>query len=109
MLPAGPRRRRISIEMPSPYQDETGQEVARWAPVASVWASWRRASARETLAASEVSAEATDIFECLWSNLVADVDSKCRLVFKGRVYDISAVTEIGYREGLRIQAAARAD
>lgn len=108
-MEAGKLDRRISIERASTYQDETGQEVARWAPVATVWASWRRASARETLAAAEVSAEVTDVFEIRWSNLVAELDPKDRVIYDGRTYDIAAVTEIGRREGLRIAAAARAD
>jgi SPP1 family predicted phage head-tail adaptor len=107
-MEAGKRDRRISIERASTYQDDTGQEVPRWLPVATVWASWRRASARETLAASEVSAEATDIFEILRSNLTAEVSPRDRVIFDGRTYDISAADPIG-RQGIRIQAAARSD
>jgi SPP1 family predicted phage head-tail adaptor len=109
MLEAGKLDRRVSIESPSTYQDDTGQELARWSPVATVWAAWRRASARETLAAAEVSATVTDVFEIRWSNLVAAVDPKHRLIFEDRTYDIAEVTMIGRREGLRISASTRGE
>lgn len=108
-MEAGKLDRRISIERASTYQDDTGQEVPRWLPAASVYASWRRASARETLAAAEVSAAVTDVFEIRWSNLVAEVNPKDRIIFEERTYDVIEVTQIGRRIGLRISASARSD
>ncbi|MFA5897937.1 MAG: phage head closure protein [Hyphomicrobium sp.] len=106
---AGKLDRRISIERASTAQDDTGQEIETWLPVATVWASWRRASARETLAAAEIAAEVTDVFDIRWSYLVAEINPKDQIIFDGRTYDISAVAEIGRREGMQIAAVARAD
>ncbi|MDB5540529.1 MAG: hypothetical protein JWQ89_2256 [Devosia sp.] len=88
----------------------SGEQVKTWAQIVPpVWASRRRASARETLAAAEVSAEVTDIFETRWDSSWSDLDAKDRLVYEGRTYEIATVDEIGRREGLRIAASARAD
>ena len=109
MLAAGRFNRRIDLQRATTAQDETGQPVETWSTLASVWASWRRASARETLAAAEVAAAVTDVFETRWYSGVADLNPKDRLVYAGRTYDIVEVAEIGRREGLRIAGVARAD
>lgn len=101
--------RKIILQRATTVQDETGQEIQTWADLATVWASRRRASARETLAAAEVSAAITDVFECRWGSAWSDVSPLDRLVFEGRAYDIASVDEIGRHEGLRIAAVARAE
>jgi SPP1 family predicted phage head-tail adaptor len=101
--------RRITLQRATTVQDETGQEIQTWADLAIVWASRRRASARETLAAAEVSAAITDVFECRWDSAWSDVSPLDRLVFEGRIYDIASVDEVGRHDGLRIAAVARAE
>lgn len=101
--------RRISFERASRAQNDYGEEIETWLPMATVWAAWRRASARETQAAAEVSASVTDVFEVRWSSQVSDLTPKDRVIFDERIYDIAAVQEIGRREGLRIGASARAE
>lgn len=90
-------------------QDDYGTPIEVWTTLATVWASWRRATARETLAAGEIGASVSDIFEIRYSSTVASLNPKDRLTYQGRTYDISGVTEIGFREGMRIEATARAD
>jgi SPP1 family predicted phage head-tail adaptor len=109
MLAAGKLDRRIALERATAVQDSTGQAVETWSPLATVWASWRRASARETLAAAEVAAAVTDVFEIRWSTRVRDVSPEDRLTYEDRLYAIVEVTEIGRREGLRIAATTRVD
>lgn len=101
--------RRITIQCAAISQDETGQEILTWASLPAVWASWRRASARETLAAAEVNAQVTDVFEIRYSRDVESVGAKDRILYGGRTYDIVDVNEIGRREGIRITASARSD
>lgn len=101
--------RRLRIEQNNRVRDAAGQMTASWSEMATVWCSWRRASARETLAAAEVSAAITDVFEILYSPNVADVDPTCRLVFNGRNYDVVSAEEVGRRDRIRITASARAD
>jgi SPP1 family predicted phage head-tail adaptor len=106
---AGKLDRRVVLQRASFVRDATGQPIASWSTIATVWASWRRASARETLAAAEVAATVTDVFEIRWSSDVADLNPKDRLSYDARTYDIAAVDEIDRRVGLRITAAARRD
>jgi SPP1 family predicted phage head-tail adaptor len=90
------------------YDDDLNP-IEGYTALATVWASWRRASARETLAAAEVNAAATDVFEIRYSSTVSELNPKDRLRYQGNDYDIQAVAEIGRREGLRIDASKRAD
>ena len=106
---AGDLDRRIVLQRATTAQDETGQEIETWAALATVWASWRRASARETLAAAEVAAAVTDIFVIRWWSGVSDLNPKDRVQYAGRTYDIADVSEIGRHEGLQISAVARSD
>lgn len=101
--------RRVTLKRATIAQDEYGQPIETWADIATVWASWRRASARETLAAAEVAAAVSDVFETRFDSTWADLNPKDRLIYNGATYDIIEVAEIGRREGLRIGATARAD
>jgi SPP1 family predicted phage head-tail adaptor len=102
--------RKITLQQRTVAQDDTGQEIETWSDLVTIAASWRRASARETLASAEVQATASDVFVIRYSAKVASSDpSNRRLVYEGRTYDISEVTEIGRREGLRIGALVRTD
>jgi len=111
-LAAGRLDRRIRLERDTGAVDPaSGERVAVWATLGpeKLWASRRRAGSSETLAAAELSAAVSDVFEIRWDSTWADVNPKDRLVFEGRVYQIVSVDEIGRREGLRIGAVARAD
>lgn len=109
-LRAGDLNRRISLQRFSHAVDPaSGERVKTWATIETVWASRRRASARETLASAELAAVVSDIFEIRWAVAWSDLNPKDRLVFEGRAYEIASVDEIGRREGLRIGAVARAD
>lgn len=108
-MKAGALDRRITIERYTSVQNEYGEPVVTWANLATVWASWRRASARETLAALEIAAAVSDVFEVRYSGTVSAITPKDRLVYGERNFDIVSVEEIGRREGLRINAIARAE
>lgn len=102
--------RRVTIRRATLSQDPgSGEMVETWADLATVFASWRRASARETLAAAEVSAEVTDVFTVRWSSVTGSVTPKDRVVYEGKTYNISEASEIGRREGVMIRGAARAE
>jgi SPP1 family predicted phage head-tail adaptor len=102
--------RRVTIRRASYSQDSgSGEMLETWSDLAEVWASWRRASSRETLASAEVSAEVTDVFTMRWSPVLASVTPKDRVLYQGREYNVSEVTEVGRREGMMIRGAARAE
>lgn len=107
---AGDLDRRITLQRASTAQDHgTGEEVATWVPIATVWASKRDVSDGERLASAQVQASITTRFVIRWSLGVSDLNPKDRVMFEGRIYDIAAVKEIGRREGIEISASAHAD
>lgn len=110
MIKAGQLDRRITILRATTVTDPgSGQQIETWGPLATVWASWRRASAREQLAAAEIAATVTDVFEIRWSELLANVNPTDRLVYQGREYNIEEATEIDRRVGILIRGNARAE
>lgn len=107
---AGDLDRRITIRRATTSVDPgSGQQIETWADLVTVWASWRRASARETLAAAELSAQVTDIFEVRWSAVTATVTPLDRVLYNGRTYDIAEATEIPRRKGMMLRGSARAE
>lgn len=108
-LRAGDLDRMITIEQYALTRDADNQPIETWTAIATVAASWRRATANERLASGQVTAMVTDIFEIRWAPTVMDTDPKYRMVFGSRTYDLIEVTEIGRQEGLLIKASARAD
>jgi SPP1 family predicted phage head-tail adaptor len=109
MLAAAKLDRRIVLQRATFAQDATGQQIATWATLATVWASKQDVSDGERIAAAEVSAEITTRFQIRWGSPWSDLNPKDRVSYDGRTYDISAVKEIGRRVGLEITAAARSD
>ncbi len=105
---AGKLDQRVTLQRATTSTNGLGEEVPDWADLAEVWASWRRASARETLAAAELSAVVSDVFEVRRSSVISDVGPLDRIVWSGRTYDIVDVTPLG-RFGLRIAAVARGE
>lgn len=109
MLNSGALDRRITLMRYGISYNADNEPIEGYTAFATVWASWRRATAREILASAEISAAASDIFEIRYSSEVASLNPKDRLTYDGASYNITAVQEIGRREGLRIAAARRAD
>lgn len=106
---AGDLDRRITLMRYGISYNADNEPIEGYTALATVWASWRRATARETLAGAEISAAASDIFEIRYSSTVADLNPKDRLTYQGDDYNITAVDEIDRRVGLRIAATKRAD
>lgn len=109
-MPAGKRDRRITIQRATITQDPgSGENVETWATLATVWAEVVQVSDGERVRAAEVAASITTRFRILYSATVADVNPKDRISYGGRTFDVWGVKEIGFREGMEITAAARAD
>ncbi len=102
--------RKITLKRASYSTNGLGEQVATWFDLATgVWATQRRATARETLAAAELSASVSDVFEIRFDSSWANLSALDRIEASGREYDIQSVDEIGRRAGLRIAAVARGD
>lgn len=110
---AGKRNRRITIQRAFNTQDpDSGENIKSWGTLATVWADKGYRSAKEGMTAGEVQAIRVLRFEILWSGTVDDVSPLDRIEFpvgSGVLFDISEVNEIGYREGIELFAAARAE
>ena len=105
-MEAGRRDRRISIERAVETTDGLGGTVHTWLPLAMVWAEVEPLSDGERWRAQEVAAHVTHRFRILWGVGVLPTD---RVVYDGRVFDVSGVREIGRQEGQELTAAARAE
>ena len=109
---AGKLRRRLTLQRASISRDATGQVIEDWVNLAwerTVWAHKQDVSDGERLAASEISATITTRFQIRYTPAVADLKPTDRAVYRGKVYDVAAVKEIGLKVGLEISGAARAD
>lgn len=105
---AGKLDQRVTLQRATTTTNGLGEEIPSWADLDTVWASWRHATARETLAAAELSAVVSDVFEVRRSSTISDLGPKDRIVWDGRTYDIVEVTPLA-RYGLRIGAVARGE
>ena len=108
-MQAGDLDRRITIERYDTAPDAFNEGTKVWSPIVTVWASKKDVSDSERVAAQEVGAEISTRFQIRYSTQVKDVDPRDRLICEGRVYSISAVKEIGRRDGLELSAVARAE
>lgn len=106
---AGELDRRITIQRYGITYNEDNEPVEGFSDLATVWASAQYASDGERVRAAEVGATITIRFQIRYSSTVASVNPKDRVLYDGKVFDISAVKELGRREGLEISAAAAAD
>lgn len=66
-------------------RNSIGEHVEDWVDVATVWAGKKNQASREYFAASKINAELTDLFIIRYRS---DIDSKMRLVFDGKNYNI---------------------
>ncbi len=107
-IDAGKLNHRITILRLSRSYNDANQPVESWIALRTVYAGVRRATATERLAAGQVSAQVTDIFEVRREPEIEAIDAKDRLRHAGREYDIIEVSDLD-RDGLLIRAAARAD
>lgn len=109
---AGALDRRVLIEQATAGAPSASGEVPlTWATLADVWASKEELSGRELFQAQQVAAKVDTRFRVRYSSDIAAVtpSEMYRLVCEGRTYDITAVLELGRREGLEILAWERAE
>jgi SPP1 family predicted phage head-tail adaptor len=109
MIGAGELDRRITIQRATVTPNEFNEPIETWGDLVTVWAKRRDASAAEAYRAQEVGAEITARFTVRWSMTVASVKPNDRVSFEGRLYNITAVRDVGRRQWREIDAVARAD
>lgn len=110
-MKSGKLDRRITIQVRTVVTDALGGETETWADEFPVWAERETQSATERFVTVQKVADVNTLFRIRWvENIANDVGPKThRLTYRGRVYEILAVVEIGRREGMWIGCASRAD
>ena len=103
-MDAGPLDRRIVIERSVNIIVPPGDQVEDWREFARRWASFRTQGGREFLAADAERTEERAVFTIRYLDGLTLAD---RVVYRGRIYDIEAVNEIGHREGQQLMTVAR--
>ena len=109
MLAAGALNRRIELRRAILTPDELNSPVSTWVTFARVWASFEPVSDGERVRAQQMGAMITARFRIRWSSDVSDLNAKDQVRFDDRLFAISAVKELGFREGLEITASAADD
>ena len=108
-MKAGKLDRRIDLHRATTVPNAFNEPVETFASFATVWASATPISDGERARAGEVFSSISMRFQIRYSTTVSDLDTRDRVVFDGRVFDIVAVKEINRREGIEITASARAE
>lgn len=104
-VPVGRRDRRIRIQQPLTQRTARGDETVNWIPFARLWAEIVPLRGTESVEAQALQARFDTIIRTLWC---AGVTTDMRIVGPGgQVYDIRNIAEIGRRDGLEMQCAAR--
>jgi len=106
---AGALDRRVTLLHAVTTRNALNEPVKAWLPLVTVWAHKADVSDGERIRAEQVGASLTTRFQIRWSTDVSGLSATNQLDCEGRRYEISAVKEIGRREGLEITAAAQAD
>jgi SPP1 family predicted phage head-tail adaptor len=100
---AGDLGRRLTIEQYTEAQDAYGEAIKTWVVLDTVWAQMTPVRGSERYVAQQVSGEAEMRFRIRYRS---DVTDKMRLYCEDVYYNITAVLEIGRREGLEIMGKA---
>lgn len=111
-LQAGDLDRRIRIERATlSVGGDYNEPQELWVMVVTVWAKRHDASAAEAYRAQEVGAQISTRFTVRYSSIVDTLTPKDRIVFDGKIFNITAIREpTGTRNQWReIDAVARAD
>lgn len=103
---AGDLDRTIELQSVSTVQNSFGEPVETWATFATVAAKVSPQRGDERFTAQQIVGKAVVTFKLRYRT---DVTVLNRIRYVGRDYDIHDVRELGRREGLEIDASARAE
>lgn len=85
---AGKLRHRVELQEVSGSQDSFGESLRTYATYATVWASVEPLQGRELELAQQVSAETNHKITIRYNS---NVDTEHRIVFSGRVFELTSV------------------
>ncbi|RZJ44974.1 MAG: head-tail adaptor protein [Brevundimonas sp.] len=110
-LAAGKLDRRITLQRFTVTKNDLNEDIETWADLTPkpVAAQYMPVSDGEKFRAGERASDISARFMIRYSNQVADLSPKDRLLFQGRPYAITRVKEFERRVGLEITAVSRDD
>lgn len=101
MIEAGRLDRRVTIQQPTTVISSTGGTTQTWANLVQVWAAKRDVAGREAAVAGLMAAgEAETVWQLHWRE---GITPKMRLIDGSTIYNITAVAELGRRQGLELR------
>lgn len=104
---AGSLTERVAVEEPLTTQDDTGEEITTWSPVASVWGAVEPLTGREKLQAGQVGATMDTRFRIRWTPAMERINAKWRLTHDEVIYNIVSVAQVGMaRREIEIMATS---
>lgn len=109
MSGSGRYDRRIVLQRATTVEDAAGQPVETFALLKEVWAKVRAISDGERLQGGGIMSSVNMRFLIRWSEGIRDLDTRDRVFYDDRIFDIAGVKEIGRRKGFEITAAARTE
>jgi SPP1 family predicted phage head-tail adaptor len=109
MSGSGDMNRRITLQRATVVRNEFNEEIETWATFAEVWANRADVSAAESFRAQEVGAQLTTRFRIRYSATVATLNPRDRLVYAGKLYNITGVREKQRNRWLEVDCVARND
>ena len=109
MSGSGDMNRRVELQRATVTRNEFNEEIETWATLATVWARKDDVSAAESFRAQEVGAQLTTRFRIRYSATVATLNPRDRLLYAGRLYNITGVREKQRNRWLEVDCVARND
>jgi SPP1 family predicted phage head-tail adaptor len=83
-------RERVTIQRPTDKQSQFGEATLEWESLATVWAQVRNLGARDYFAAQQAGTLAT---HRILMRFHPQLTAQCRLVWRGRIMEITSVLE----------------
>jgi SPP1 family predicted phage head-tail adaptor len=108
-MKSGSLDRFVTLRRATVTTDAMNAQVLTWADLARVPCKYTPVSDGERWRAAEMNASITARFVIRYSNNIADIGPKDRLIYEGREFDIVGAKELQRLDGIEISAAARAE
>jgi SPP1 family predicted phage head-tail adaptor len=109
MTGSGDMNRRVTLQRATVTRNEFNEEIETWTTLATVWARKDDVSAAEGFRAQEVGAQLTTRFRIRYRATVATLNPRDRLIYAGRLYNITGVREKQRNRWLEVDCVARND
>ena len=109
MAGSGDMNRRATFQRATVTANSFNELVESWITLASLWINRRDVSAAEACRAQEVGAELSTRFRIRYSNAVADLNARDRVVYRGLTYQITGVRESKRNRWIEVDCVARSD